>query len=399
MKPIKNVLLFDEPTVRQSLLPFTFTRPVSSIRIGIDTIAEKWERQLNCITSFITLPYLEKKFTNTFTADNIYINGCYCPNKILTEEINNLGNESVLKNDENIIAIRTSKQLSFPIKINFEDFKINLTSSNPVSIRQLVDIFIYNGKQLHADFQDITRGLSSQKVKDSFTVLYNPESIFIEENANIKGAILDATNGPIYIGKNAEIQIGSLIQGPFALGENSTVSLGSKIRSNTTIGPNCKVGGEISKSVIFGNSNKAHDGYMGCAVVGEWCNWGAATNNSNLKNDYGKVKLYNYTSNSFETTTEQFVGTFMGDYSKTAIGTLFNTGTIVGVCDNIFYNDFLPKHIPSFSWGGGANNSVTYNFEKAIAVINATMQRRGLSLTVEEIEILKNIYTQQWGNQ
>jgi UDP-N-acetylglucosamine diphosphorylase / glucose-1-phosphate thymidylyltransferase / UDP-N-acetylgalactosamine diphosphorylase / glucosamine-1-phosphate N-acetyltransferase / galactosamine-1-phosphate N-acetyltransferase len=290
------------------------------------------------------------------------------------------------------VAILSENEMSLTNLTEKLKFNNNLTNSNPVAIRQLYDIFIYNGKQLEADFQRITRGISSQKLNDPFTVLYNEADIFISEGVDIKAAVLDATNGPIFIGKNAKIEIGSLVQGPVYLGENSILSLGSKIRPNTTIGPNCKIGGEVSKSVIFGNSNKSHDGFMGCSVVGEWCNWGAGTNNSNLKNDYGQVSMYNYTNKLMMPTGQLFVGLMMADYCKTAVGTQFNTGTVVGISSNIFQQGFPAKHIPSFTWGGSEHDSVPYKLEKAISVIKATMNRRNQVLTDVEIDIINHIF-------
>jgi UDP-N-acetylglucosamine diphosphorylase / glucose-1-phosphate thymidylyltransferase / UDP-N-acetylgalactosamine diphosphorylase / glucosamine-1-phosphate N-acetyltransferase / galactosamine-1-phosphate N-acetyltransferase len=387
-----NLILFDDPTFRQNLLPLALTRPIAAIRIGIDSIAEKWARYYGVSCSFLTENYLSQKYITSYSATNIYINGAYCPNEILLAEIENLNENETLFDGEILVAFKSTEKFTSPLLPNILKFNKKLTLAKSVAIRQLVDIFIYNGKQLEADFQQITRGLSSEKVNDPFTVLYNEAQIHIGQNASIKSAVLDASTGPIFIDDNAKIEIGSMIQGPFYLGKNSILSLGSKIRPNTSIGPNCKVGGEVSKSVIFGNSNKSHDGFMGCSVIGEWCNWGAGTNNSNLKNDYGMVDMYNYASQNMEPTGQLFAGTIMGDYCKTAIGTVINTGTVFGISSNIFQEGFPAKFIPSFTWGGNAANSTKYRLDKAIQVIKETMKRRNIEMTKAEKEILEEIF-------
>ncbi|MES2794994.1 MAG: putative sugar nucleotidyl transferase [Bacteroidota bacterium] len=392
---MRNLIIFDDPIFRQKLLPLAFTRPIGLFRLGIDTLAEKWAFYLSSTPSFLTEKYLSKKFSCQYDSQNLYVNGAYLANENLAHEINTLHINEAIFEGENLVAIYTSDQLSYPIKPDFTKINKKLISFNSIAIRQLSDIFIYNGKQLEADFQRITRGINSQKVNDPFTVLYNESNVFISENVSIKSAILDASTGPIFIDKNAKIEIGALIQGPFYLGENSILSLGAKIRPNTTIGPYCKVGGEVSKSVIFGYSNKSHDGFMGCSVIGEWCNWGAGTNNSNLKNDYGLVSMYDYAQKKLISTGQLFAGTMMGDYSKTAIGTQLNTGTVVGVSANLFQTGFPAKHIPSFTWGGSENESVKYRLDKAIEVIIETMKRRNVTLTENEVEILTEIFNTQ----
>ncbi len=395
---MRNLVLFDDPILWQKLLPLTFTRPISDIRLGIDTIAQKWGSFLNATPSFLSQEYLSAKFPTVYSDDNLYINSAYCADEFLVEEINNLIAGEMLFEGENLVALKSKDHFSFPLKPDFTKFNKKIISTSSIAIRQLSDIFIYNGKQLEADFQRITRGLSSQKVADPFTVLYNESNIFIGQNVSIKSAVLDASLGPIYIDDNAKIEIGSLVQGPFYLGKNSILSLGSKMRSNTSIGPSCKVGGEISKSVIFGYSNKSHDGFMGCSVIGEWCNWGAGTNNSNLKNDYRLVSTYDYLEDKITETDQLFVGTMMGDYCKTAIGTQLNTGTVVGISSNIFHQGFPAKHVPSFTWGGAEHGSVKYRLDKAIQVISETMKRRNIALTDIDIEILKVVFDKQKNN-
>lgn len=380
-----NFILFDEIQIRQSLLPLTFTRPVSEIRIGIQTISEKWQAYLQSKISFHTQDYLQAKYPLILTEDNIFINGAVCPTETLVEAIQQLASETALLQGETILAYRSKEA-----KDTFEN-TIAFEGSLRI-IRHSIDIYTHNGEQIINDFQRITAGRTSQSINDRFTAFYNESQIFIEEGVDLKSVVLDATHGPIYIGKGVSLSIGALIQGPFAICENSVVNMGAKMRRNTTIGPHCKVGGEICNSVIFGNSNKGHEGFMGNSVIGEWCNWGADTNNSNLKNDYSKVELWSYVSNRYENTGSQFVGLIMGDHSKCGINTMFNTGTVVGVNCNIFGADFQPKHIPSFSWSNGNGTFKTYHLRKANQVARAVLERRGKEFDAVEEQILKAIF-------
>lgn len=380
-----NFILFDEIQIRQSLLPLTFTRPVSEIRIGIQTISEKWQAYLQTEVSFDTQYYLQTKYPLILTEDNIFINGAVCPTTTLVEAIQELAPETALLQGETILACRSKET-----KNTFEN-TVTFEGSLRI-IRHAIDIYTHNGEQIISDFERITQGRTSQPIGDRFTAFYNESQIFIEEGVDLKSVVLDATHGPIYIGKGVSLSIGALIQGPFAICEKSVVNMGAKMRRNTTIGPHCKVGGEISNSVIFGNSNKGHEGFMGNSVIGEWCNWGADTNNSNLKNDYSKVELWSYVSNRYENTGSQFVGLIMGDHSKCGINTMFNTGTVVGVNCNIFGADFQPKHIPSFSWSNGNGTFKTYHLRKANQVARAVLERRGKDFDAVEEQILKAIF-------
>lgn len=389
---MKNFILFDEPLARLKLWPLTATRPIAKFRVGIDTLAEKWEFHLKQKPSFLTQKYLAKKFEVVYGPINIYVNSSYVANENLAKHILDLKLNEALFEGENLVALHAEQQYDYPLNIDFTNINKKIISTNSIAIGQLSDLFIYNGKLLEADFQRFTISNTTQKVTDPFTVLYNEAQIFIGKNVNIKSAILDASLGPIYIDDNATIEIGALIQGPVYLGKNSIISLGAKIRHNTTIGPYCKVGGEISKSIIFGYSNKSHDGFMGCSVLGEWCNWGAGTNNSNLKNDYSQVSMFDYSAKKLMPTGQLFAGTIMGDYSKTAIGTQFNTGTVVGISANIFQTGFPAKYLPNFIWGGSEKDSEKYRLAKALEVIKATMARRNVETTVAEIEILNYLF-------
>lgn len=383
-----NYILFDSLEARKALLPLTFTRPVSEIRIGIQTITEKWEDYLQTTVSFVTEEYLQIKYPINLSEDNIFINGGICPNPELVKVIENLPMNSILTQGTEVIAYR-SKQCNPAVDV-FE--KTIAYEDKLLIIKQLTDIFTNNGSEIKADFERITKGRTSQPITDRFTAYYNESQIFIEEGADIKAAVLDASHGYIYIGKEVRILPGAIIQGPFAIGEHSVINMGGKMRPNTTIGPFCKVGGEISNSVMFGNANKGHEGFMGNAVIGEWCNWGADTNNSNLKNDYSKVDLWSYVTNKFENTGIQFAGLIMGDHSKCGINTMFNTGTVVGVNCNIFGADFQPRHIPSFSWSAGNGEFKTYHLRKANQVAKAVLERRGKIFDEVEEDIMKVVF-------
>ena len=339
--------------------------------------------------SFLTEEYLQKNTPQT-SEIKTFINGATCPDEALLNEIAALNEGEMLVSEKVVLAIKTPHILSYPI--DYQLFTEKYFSETVIIIKDLPAIFLNNGEQIKADFGRITKGRKSQAITDPFTHIYQQQNVFVEEGASIKATILNAEQGPIYIGKNAVIQEGSVVIGPFAACENSMVAWGSKMRPNTTLGPFCRVGGEVGSSVFFGYSNKAHDGFLGGSVIGEWCNLGANCNNSNLKNDYTEVKLYNYATNQLEKTGELFCGLFMGDYTKAGISTMFNTGTVVGVSANVFGAGFQNKHIPSFTWGGADTEYVDYRFEKAIEVINATMKRREKQLTLAEVEILRYIH-------
>lgn len=402
-----NYILFDDPQTRKSLLPLTYTRPVATLRIGIFTIAEKWEKYFNCglqsqRVSFLTENYLQKKFPLNLNDENIMINGAVCPNEHLFNKIQNLKHGQSLVKDTLTIAIKFKSNQISDIKSVIRDSKSKIQNSKPeiyegdiCIIKQIWDIFENNGKEIRNDYEIIKKtfsgsGNESIKITDKYTIQYNPDNIFVEEGAVVKAAILNAENGPIYIGKNAQINEGAVIQGPFALCEGAHINIGGKMKGDTTIGPYSKVGGEVSNSVIIGYSNKAHDGFIGNTVIGEWCNLGADTNTSNLKNNYSNVKIWNYDKNTFIDTGRQFCGLIMGDHSKCGINTMFNTGTVVGVNTNIFGAGFPSNFIPSFSWG--AQGGTTYQLNKAYEVAKIVMDRRGKVFDETERSILKEVF-------
>jgi UDP-N-acetylglucosamine diphosphorylase/glucosamine-1-phosphate N-acetyltransferase len=380
-----NVILFDDPLIRLNLLPFTFTRPVAKVRVGILTIGEKWEKWLDTRVSFKTEEYLQKKFNLQSTADNLLINGAVCPDQKLVDALKSLpAGYYLVKGSLLIAANKPSQEMS---KSNTVEYGNELTV-----IDKTWKIFSQNGKQLREDFPLVTKGRKSAPVKDKYTKVYGEENLFLEEGVDIKAAIINAENGPVYLGKNSIVQEGAIIRGAFALCEGAHVNMGAKMRGDVTVGPYSKVGGEVSASVLFGYSNKAHDGFLGCSVLGEWCNLGADTNTSNLKNNYDSVKLWNHARGEFEDTGLQFCGLIMGDHSKCSINTMFNTGTVVDVSANVFGEGFPRNYVPSFAWGGGNSGMLTYKFDKAMETADRVMKRRSLSLDQTELSILKNVY-------
>jgi len=383
-----NYVLFDG-SVRDQLLPFTFTRPVADIRLGISTIREKWEYLLQQKTTSLTRDYLAEKFPLETEKWNILINASVLPDKKLAEQVMNLKAGTALVHGETMIAMFVSDgEIKKTDNIQFDVIEIHQ------QIRQLqhvYEIFSINNDMIRDDFSLFTAGRKSQPLSKTNFVQGNTADIFIEEGAKVEFAFLNAVDGPVYIGKDAVVMEGAKIRGPFALCEHSTVKMDAKIYGGTTIGPHCKVGGEISNSVIFGFSNKGHDGFLGNSVLGEWCNLGADTNISNLKNTYEPVKLWSYVSEHFETTGEQFCGLMMGDHSKTGINTMFNTGTVVGVYANIFGDGYQRNFIPSFSWGG-RQGLTHYNLQKAFKVAEAVFARRDKVFDELERKILTHIY-------
>jgi UDP-N-acetylglucosamine diphosphorylase/glucosamine-1-phosphate N-acetyltransferase len=380
-----NLILFDEPTLRTNLLPFTFTRPVCDIRIGIVTIREKWEKRFETRASFLTETYLQKKYPLKTEIDNLLVNGALCPDEKIVKAIEDLKEgETLMQGDFVLAAKRNTVQI--PAKENDIEYNDTITI-----IDKPWKIFQYNAAQIKSDYAIITKGRKSAGIEDKHTVIYGEENLFVEEGTDIKAAVFNAESGPIYIGKNAVVQEGALIRGSFALCESSIVSMGAKIKGDSTIGPHCKVGGEISNSILFGYSNKGHDGFLGNSVLGEWCNLGADTNTSNLKNNYDTVKLWDYATKNFINTGQQFCGLLMGDHSKCGINTMFNTGTVVGVSANIFGEGYPHNYVPSFSWGGAAG-FVTYQLDKFFETAERVMSRRHIKLSEIDKEILKYIF-------
>ncbi len=387
-----NYILFDGPS-RNQLLPFTYTRPVAEIRVGILTIREKWEKHLGCTTTTITEDYLSEKFPMVEMEDNVMINASYLPNSELVALIKGLEENQAIFKDEDVIAFFT-KEAQEDIDLgSYEAIEYN---EDVLKIEHTWDIFAKNGEAIQDDYDLLTKGKKSQPIPSSNNII-SAENIFIEEGAKLEFATLNASSGPIYVGENSEIMEGSLIRGPFALCNHSTVKLGAKIYGPTTVGPHSKVGGEVNNSVLFGFSNKGHDGFLGNSVLGEWCNLGADTNTSNLKNNYAEVRLWDYETEGFARTGTQFCGLMIGDHSKCGINTMFNTGTVVGVSANIFGSGFPRNFVPSFSWGG-SGGFTTYLTKKAFEVAQVVMSRRDIEFTDQDAAILQHIFedTEKW---
>jgi UDP-N-acetylglucosamine diphosphorylase/glucosamine-1-phosphate N-acetyltransferase len=381
-----NYILFDG-TVRNALLPFTFTRPVADIRIGILTIREKWEKYLGSTTTTLTEEYLMEKYPMVEMEQNIMINASFLPNAILVDLIQNLEqNQAVVFGDE-IVAFYTNETQE---EVNFEQYDLVVYGGEFLRIENTWDIFSKNDRAIREDFELLTADRVSQPIPKSVNVIA-PENIFIEAGAKLEFVTLNASTGPIYIGANAEIMEGSVIRGPFALCESGRVKLATKVYGATTVGPHSVIGGEVNNSVLFGYSNKGHDGFLGNSVLGEWCNIGADSNNSNLKNNYEEVRLWSYETEGFAKTGLQFCGLMMGDHSKCGINTMFNTGTVVGVSANIFGAGFPRNFVPSYSWGGASGFS-TYITSKAFQTAKIVMARRNVEFTHQDAAILTHVF-------
>jgi len=381
-----NYILFDG-TVRNNLLPLTYTRPVADIRVGILTIREKWEKLLQVKTSTLTKTYLQEKFPLVNKVDDILINASYLPTPELANLVKKLKVNQAVYYQGKIVAVHTHDNQE---ELDIKSYEALVFEENLLQIQNTWDIFSLNKLAIEQDFELITKGRQSAPLPD-FVLANYPEKIFIEESATLNPCMLNAEEGPIYIGENATIMEGVMIRGAFALCDNSIVKMGAKIYGATTIGPSSKVGGEIKNVVIFKNSNKGHDGYLGDAVIGEWCNIGADSNNSNLKNNYAEVRLWSYETKGFAKTGLQFCGLIMGDHSKCGINTMFNTGTVIGVSANIFGSNFPRNFIPSFSWGGAAGFS-TYQINKVKEVAKVVMSRRGVEFDRIEADILEKVF-------
>ena len=381
-----NYILFDGLS-RNALLPFTFTRPVADIRIGILTIREKWEHYLSTTTSTLTEEYLSEKHPMAEMEGNIMICSSYCPNKKLIEIIQNLKPNQAIFQSEDVIAFYTQESQE---EVDFDTYEIIEFDDDLITVKNTWDIFSKNDLAIREDFLLLTEGRKSLPIPKSVNVI-SPENIFIEEGAKLEFVTLNASTGPIYIGKNAEIMENSAIRAPFALCESGRVKMGAKIYGGTTIGPFSVVGGEVNNSILFGYSNKGHDGFLGNAVLGEWCNIGADSNNSNLKNNYDEVRLWSYETEGFAKTGLQFCGLMMGDHSKCSINTMFNTGTVIGVCTNIFGSGFPRNFVPGFSWGGATGFTVHIT-KKAFETAKIVWARRNMEFNAVEERILEHVF-------
>lgn len=389
-----QLVMFDD-SYRDALKPLSSTRPVCEFRVGLLTIREKWEKFLKCSSTDSTVEYLDEAgfaFNPDATKQIVWVNSRVLPNPELTFEVVALTEGQALIKGDMIVAFNCGNNIT---RFNFErkdhlseDFGVVESKVHAEVIHRIADIFTNNGAQIIADLK-LMKPVSAEKISDSNTMI--GEQPIMMKGAKAEACIFNTTNGPIYIGEGAEIMEGSMLRGPLAICAGAQVKMGAKIYGDTTIGPGCKVGGEITNSVFFANSNKAHDGYVGNSVIGEWCNLGADTNTSNLKNNYGEVSVYNYAIGGSENTGMQFHGLIMGDHAKCGINTMFNTGTVAGVCANIFGGGFPPKFIPDFSWGGADGTFQEFRFDKAMEMIRNVYKRRKKELSKAESAILQHI--------
>jgi len=381
-------LVFSDAQYWEDFLPLTFTRPVAEMRCGILTFSERWQKILDHTEiSFFTETYLQDKFAEPEKKESLFLVTNFLPTETVIQQIKELKQGEALVYEDELVAA----------KINMDGFSLNQIEKMTDIKEELIffkkptDLFTYNAQAIDFDFELLTKDRISQELSSTNGFLGDQEDLFIEEGAQVEFSTLNTKTGKIYIGKNAEVMEGCHLRGPIALGEESKFNLGSKIYGATTIGPHCKVGGEVNNIIIFGYSSKGHDGFIGNSVIGEWCNFGADTNSSNLKNNYGHVKLWNYRTKAFEDTGLQFAGLIMGDHSKTAINTQLNTGTVVGVASNIFKEGFPPNLIENFSWGGFKGDE-KFKLDKAYEVAEKAMARRKVALTDKDKAIMKHIF-------
>ncbi|MDE6538405.1 MAG: glucose-1-phosphate thymidylyltransferase [Muribaculaceae bacterium] len=402
MTGLRNIVLYDTAETHENLLPLSYTRPVACFRLGIMTIKEKWMAYLPGEYSFKTVEYLQEKYEPAVLGDSVtlFINGSLLPDAEVAACVSVLKEGEVLTDGEIVLAFMAKeKEFDRLANLSKEDFSnYNEKRIDGRRLKYVFDVFLNNDKEIENDYQLLIQGRKSIPLSDTCTVIGDAEgvngrpNIFIEEGAVVEGAILNVKNGPIYIGKDAEVMEGCVLRGPIALGEHSIFKMGAKIYGGTTIGPYCKIGGEIQNIVVFGYSNKAHDGYLGNAVVGEWCNIGAGTNASNLKNDYAKIRIWNYRQQRFMRTDLQFCGLIMGDHSKAGINCMFNTATVVGVGVNLHGAGFPRVFIPSFSEGSPEGGFTSVSIDKFMTTAQRVMSRRGLELNDTDREICQYIY-------
>lgn len=387
--PADHLILFDGPE-HQHLLPLAATRAIADFRVGILRVREKWERALGIPAEVLTRGYLQPKYPYSQKQNSVFVNASILPDAHLLVAIDRLEEHSALKDKDTFIAIKTNEPVGSPEAL------LSLKGLKEVNVRSDIQlthpwsIFLLNGQEIRNDIRLL--GLEPNPEALSATNrVFGREQVYVEEGVTCECSVINAKAGPVFLGKGSEVMEGCTIRGPFALGKHSTLKMQSKVYGDTSIGPHCKVGGEISNSVIFGYSNKAHDGFLGNSVLGEWCNLGADTNNSNLKNNYGNVKAWDYAAKSFVHTDLQFCGLIMGDHAKCGINTMFNTGTVAGVGANIFGGGYPPRFIPDFSWGGSGGFE-EYALNKSFEVAQRVMERRGVELTETDKQILTHVF-------
>jgi UDP-N-acetylglucosamine diphosphorylase/glucosamine-1-phosphate N-acetyltransferase len=376
---MENIVLFDGNNAG-ALQPFTFTRPVGAIRIGILTMAEKWSLHLNARVSYLTEPYLQTKYPFDNQENSCFIEASLLPTPHLVQAIRQLKDGEALCENGKAIAFRGEKR------------KEVLYTQPVLRLQHHYDIFRLNEQELAADFELLCAHRKSAPLSTTNCLIGNPAHLFIEEGAKVEASTLNCQTGYIYIGKEAEIMENCAIRGPFALCEHATLKMGSKVYGATTIGPHCRVGGELNNVVFFGYSNKAHDGFLGNSVIGEWCNLGADSNASNLKNNYAPIRVWDYEKLTFIDSGLQFCGLLMGDHTKCGISTMFNSGTVVGVGSNLFGHGYHRNYVPSFSYGHAQTGYDRYRIDKIVETARVVFSRRQKTFDDIEEGILRHLY-------
>ena len=386
----RNIIIFDNNEVRKGMLPLTFTRPVAEVRVGITTIAEKWKSLLGSEASYsyLTVPYLKPKYSLTARKSNLMVAGHVIPTPEIAAKALELKNGEALMAGSELIAFNGSAA-DFDARLFATEVQLG---HQPLMVKRPFDVFTINGEVLKADYDRITEGRASQQLPPTCTVIGDSSLIFLEEGATVDGATLNTRQGPIYLGRDVEVMEGACVRGPFAAGDGSKVRIGAKVYGATTLGPQCKIGGEVENCVFIGYSNKAHDGYLGDAVVGEWCNIGGGTTASNLKNDYSEVKLWNYASQRFERTGLQFCGPVLGDHCKTGVNSMLNTATVLGVGVNVHGSGFPRPFVASFQEGGNAGGFRDVTLKAFFTIAERVMARRGKVLDECERSILTAVH-------
>ncbi|MEO1219110.1 MAG: putative sugar nucleotidyl transferase [Bacteroidota bacterium] len=390
-----NVILFDRPQDRVALRPFSDTRPLSHTRLGITTLLEKWQVALPGTYSYLTAPYLRSKFPTVAADQNVCINSTLCPNPSLVDAIRSLKPHQQLVQGSTWLA-SVADRARLQVLLNEDalpedrvDFQGSIRS-----IQNRWDIFLYNAELICQDWDQLCSSKVSPPVKDPYTRVYNPAHVFVEPSAAVKAATLNAEAGPIYIGADAIVHEGAILQGPVALCTGAQVYPGTYLHSATTVGPYAKVGGELSHVVIFGYSNKVHHGFLGHTVVGEWCNLGAGTTTATLKNDYSTIQVWDYLQQNLAMTSLQFCGACLGDYTKCSIHTMLNAGTVVGVSASLAGAGFHDPFVPSFTYAQPLRENKRYPLPQALEAADRTMQRRSRSLQASDHQILTYLFEQ-----
>ncbi|SDL66391.1 UDP-N-acetylglucosamine diphosphorylase/glucosamine-1-phosphate N-acetyltransferase [Daejeonella rubra] len=384
-----GIILFDDQ-FRNNLLPLSYTRPISEFRVGILTIADKWKRYLNAEISYLTEDYLQEKYPLLIDAENLLINSAICPDEELLGAIVGIKEGEALFADQLLLAVKLNEAAVKGFNINSLSSYRRVEYVNPiVRIAFPENIFSLNDTEIRKDFELLTKGRTSASLSNTNIIL--GDQVFVEEGVDAECSTFNSRSGPIYLGKGSIVMEGCHIRGSFALCEGAILKMGAKIYGMTTIGPHSKAGGEINNSVIFANSAKGHEGYLGNSVLGEWCNIGADSNNSNMKNNYAEVRLWDYSNESFRRTGLQFCGLVMADHAKCAINTMFNTGTVVGVSANLFGSGFPRNFVPDFSWGGNQGFEV-YSLKKMFETAIKVFARRNTEFNEVEQKILTHVF-------